>query len=332
MLVKEEQKLKQYVRSVGYNKNSKVATLSLNFTNNKYCCSRCGTGGFSIGLYAKMRHIDNKKAYRELLDKECFSMNKSYIEISPINELADIETRDKVYRDFLNMLKLNTRHRKELEKMGFLNSDIEEKMYRTIPKDNILRRLIGNKLKRKYGDLSGIPGFYQNEDLVWNFTAPRGFFIPVFDEGKRIQALSMHLDKEFNGTKDLWFSSKGKINGTAIKNIVVKYNITEDTDTVVLTDNFLLGNYIKESLNVPIIAFSNISNSYQILKIIDNTNIQNILFTFKVGTNDNLDYIINRIFRDLIPLGYELEVKAITDFKEVLKDDFLTFYRLKKVA
>ena len=86
-------------------------------------------------------------------------MNKSHIEISPINELADIETRDKVYRDLLNMLKLKASHRKELENMGFLNSDIEEKMYRTIPKDNILRRLTANKLKRKY-DLSGILGFY----------------------------------------------------------------------------------------------------------------------------------------------------------------------------
>ena len=161
---------------------------------------------------------------------------------------------------------------------------------------------------------------------------PRGFFIPVFDEQKRIQALSIHLDDEFNGSKDLWFSSKGKINGTAIKNIVVKRNITKDTDTVVLTDNFLLGNYIEEALEVPIIAFSNISNSKQILKILDNTNIQNILFTFKVHRNDNLDYIINRVFRDLIPLDYELQVKAITDFKEVLKDDFLTFYKLQKVA
>ena len=31
-------------------------------------------------------------------------------------------------------------------------------------------------------------------------------------------------------------------------------------------------------------------------------------------------------------MSYELQVKAITDFKEVLKDDFLTFYRLQKVA
>ena len=57
--------------------------------------------GYSIGLYAKIRGIDNKKAYKELLERECFSLNKSPIEISPINLLADIEIRDAVYRKFL---------------------------------------------------------------------------------------------------------------------------------------------------------------------------------------------------------------------------------------
>lgn len=236
-----------------------------------------------------------------------------------------------MYRDFLNMLKLEVNHKRILQQLGFLNSSIDSQMYRSIPKKYIHKRLIAGSLKRNH-DLSGIPGFYQEEDWGWSFSTSKGFFIPVFDEVGRIQALSMHLDKEFNGAKDLWFSSKGKINGTAIKNIVVKNNISEDTNTIVLTDNFLLGNYIKETLNIPIIAFSSISNSYQILKILDNTNIQNIIFAFKIGTNGNLDYIIHRVFKDLIPLGYELQVKAIKEFKEVLEENFLTFYELKKVA
>ena len=94
----------------------------------------------------------------------------------------------------------------------------------------------------------------------------------------------------------------------------------------------MIGNYIKASLNVPMIAFSNISNSYQILKVIESTNVDNIIFAFKIGQNDNLDYIINRVFKDLIPLGYNLETKAITDFKDVLDKDFLTLYSLRKVA
>ena len=80
------------------------------------------------------------------------------------------------------------------------------------------------------------------------------------------------------------------------------------------------------------IAFSKISNSYQILKVIENTNVDNIIFAFKVGENQNLDYIINRVFKDLIPLGYNLENKPLINFKDVLATDFLTLYSLKKVA
>lgn len=316
----------------GYNKNSKIATLSLNTSNNKYCCSRCGAGGFSIGLYARLRNMDNKKAYRELLDRECFSIDRSHITISPINEIADIDTRDKIYREFLDMLKLEPQHRRQLQKLGFLNSTIDDQMYRTIPKKYIKRRLIAHSLKRRY-DLSGIPGFYQEEDWGWTFTNAKGFFVPLFDENNKIQALSMHLEKSYNGTSDIWFSSNGKINGTGTKNWISKSNITDDTETVVLTDNLLLSNYIKSALDVPVIAFSSISNSYQILKALDNTNIQNIIFTVRAPEeNQNLDYIIHRVFKDLIPLGYNLDSKYIGEFKDVLKDDFLCSYTLQKVA
>lgn len=134
----------------GYNKLSKIPTMSLNTRDNKYCCSRCGVGGYSIGLYAKVKGIDNKKAYNELLEMECYSQNKSKVEISPINLLADIEIRDMVYRDLLSMLKLEGQHRRYLRKLVFLDSSIDDGLYKTIPKDYIKRRIIGNKLARKY--------------------------------------------------------------------------------------------------------------------------------------------------------------------------------------
>lgn len=315
----------------GYNKNSKVATLSLNINNNKYCCSRCGTGGFSIGLYAKVKGIDNKKAYKELLDKEFFSMDKSRITISPINEIADINTRNKVYREFLNMLNLDIKHRRYLESQGFLKSTIENQMYRTIPKNYIKRRLIASKLKKRF-NLAGIAGFFQEEDWGWNFINARGFFVPMFDEKNRIQALSIHLDESFNGTNDILFSSNNKINGTSIKNLVSKSDILDDTDTIILTDNLLLGNLIRDVLDFPVIAFNGISNSYQILKALDGTNIDKIIFTIRPTENQNLDYIINRVFRDLIPLGYNLEVKYVRNSIDILEKNFLSCYQLKKVA
>lgn len=143
----------------GYNKLSKLPTLSLNSQNNKYCCSRCGAGGYSLGLYAKVKNIDTKKAYKELIERKCYSQNKEPIEISPINTLADIEIRDAVYREFLNSLKLETQHKKYLNSLGFLDSSIDAGLYKSIPKNYIKRRLIGHTLSKKY-NLCGIPRLF----------------------------------------------------------------------------------------------------------------------------------------------------------------------------
>lgn len=114
----------------------------------------------------------------------------------------------------------------------------------------------------------------------------------------------------------------------------MKNNITNKTNSVIITDNFLLGNLIKETINVPMIVFQNISNSYIILREIEKTNIQNILFVFRLPQiNENLDYIINRIFRDLIPLGYNLDIKYINDYKDFFDKEFNVTYTLNnKVA
>lgn len=321
-----------YVRFVGYNKVSKIPTMSLNTRDNKYCCLRCGAGGYSVGLYARVRGIDNKKAYKELIERECYSQNKEPLEISPINLLADIEIRDKIYREFLNMLKLEGSHRRTLQNLGFLNSSIDTGLYRSVPKNYIKRRIIGSELARKY-NLAGIPGFFQEEDFKWCFSRYNGFFVPVFDQNNYIQGLSIHLDKPYNNNQDIWFSSSNKINGTSAKSWIMNNNIYDNSRSLVITDNFLLGNLIKETINAPMLAFQNISNSYAILKELERTNTKNILFVIRLPqANENLDYIINRIFKDLIPLGYNLDIKYINDYKDFFDDEFNVTYTLKKVA
>lgn len=288
--------------------------------------------GYAVGLYAKVRNIDNAKAFEELLEKECFSQNKSQIEISPINLLADIEIRDAVYRDFLSMLKLENQHKQYLKNIGFLNTSIDEQLYKSVPKNYIKRRLLGNTLSKKY-NLCGIPGFYQEEDFKWCFGRMDGFFVPIYDQNGYIQGLSIHLDKPFNNNSDIWFSSNNKINGTKAKSWIMKNNIKENSESVILTDNFLLGNLIKETINEPMIAFQNISNSYIILKEIEKTNIKNIIFVLRLSQADeNLDYIINRIFRDLVPLGYNLDIKYVNDYKDLFDVDFNVAYEIKNAA
>lgn len=113
----------------------------------------------------------------------------------------------------------------------------------------------------------------------------------------------------------------------------MRNNITENSTSVLLTDNFLLGNLIKETINAPVIAFQNISNSYTILKELENTNIRDITFVLRIPEcNENLDYIINRVFRDLIPLGYNLDIKYITNYKDFFEYNFNVTYTLNKAT
>lgn len=277
-----------------------------------------------------MRKISNDQAFKELIESECFSQDKTQLEIRPMNQLADIEIRDKIYRDFLSMLKLEPQHRSQLRNMGFLDSTIEDNLYKSVPKNYIKRRIIANNLSKKY-NLEGIPGFYQEEDFKWLFSQYKGFFVPVFDSNGFIQGLSIHLDKAFNDNQDIWFSSNNKINGTRAKNWIMRSNINEYSTSVILTDNLLLGALAKDITSKSVIAFQNITNSYMILKEIENTQIKDI--TFFVRGNNNLDYIINRVFRDLIPLGYNLDTKYVSNYKDFFNNNFnITYNTLNKAA
>ena len=229
------------------------------------------------------------------------------------------------------MLKLEPQHKRYLSGIGLLDSTIEDNLYKSIPKNYIKRRLIGHTLSKKY-NLCGIPGFFQEEDFKWCFSRFDGFFVPILDINGYIQGLSIHLDKPINKNSDIWFSSNNKINGTSAKSWIMRYNITNNTESIILTDNFIFGNLIKDVLNAPVIAFQNISNSYMILKEIEKTNIKNITFVIRTSYAESLDYIINRIFRDLIPLGYNLECKCITDYKDFFEEDFNVAYSYQKAA
>ena len=160
-----------------------------------------------------------------------------------------------------------------------------------------------------------------------------GFFIPIYNQDGYIQGLSIHLDKPYNNNSDIWFSSGNKINGTSAKNWTMKNKINDNSNNAIITDNFILGNLINETIKAPTIAFQNISNSYMILKEIEKTNIKNILFVIKSShTNENLDNIINRIFADLTPLGYNLSIKCIDTYKDFFDEDFDAHFTFSKAS
>lgn len=310
----------------GYRKSSKKADMKLNVEKNSYHCFTCGKSGYSIGLYAKLKCLDNKSATKELVEKEAFSMDRSNFIINTNNELADIEYRDMVYRDFLNRLNLSTKHKRKLESLGLCKSYIKDYLFKTIPTSKFAPLIICNNLLHKF-ELAGIPGFYQNEELKWIFSKLEGIFIPVFSSNGKIKGLSILLDNEFNGTNNIWFSSNSKINGTSAQNWLMSFNIKKDTDTVILTDDFITAHCLNLGLKVPILAFSGIQNSKNIIKKLKTTNIKNIVFTVRLNDEtQKLDYLIEKLISGLISAKYDVSIKTFRAVEDMYRPDILELF------
>lgn len=310
----------------GYREFSKKADMKLNIEKNSYHCFSCGKSGYSIGLYAKLRCLDNRNAFKELIQKEPFSMDKSNFIINANNELTDIEFRDMVYRDFLNRLNLSTKHKRKLESLGLCKSYIKDFLFKSIPSDKFSALIICHNLSKKY-NLAGIPGFFQQEDFKWIFSKPKGIYIPIYSSTGRIKGLSILLDKEFNGTNSIWFSSNNRLNGTPAENWLTSFNLNESTDTIILTDDFITAHVLNLGLKVPILAFSSIQNSKNIIKKLKSTNIKNIIFTVRVNDEtQKLDYLIEKLISGLIASGYNVSIKAFKNIEDIYRPDILELF------
>lgn len=53
----------------------------------------------------------------------------------------------------------------------------------------------------------------------------------------------------------------------------MSFNIKKDTHTIILTDDFITAHNLNLGLKVPILAFSSIQNSKNLIKQLKNTNI-----------------------------------------------------------
>ena len=200
----------------GDSDNPEHGHLYLNVAKDAYHCVRCGAGGYAVGLYAEYNRISKQEAYKELTreNKRTPLVFEKKTQTIPQSKIADIEIRDKTYKAFLSKLNLNKEHLRNLLKRGLSWEIIAINGYKTLPADETLRQRICRELIAEGYTLEGVPGFYVNEKNQWDFADYRGFLIPVKDIQGRIQGFQIRLDEEKKRRKYVWFSSRGKPNGT----------------------------------------------------------------------------------------------------------------------
>lgn len=84
--------------------------LKINTISNVYICKNCEASGSSIELYANLKYISTKEAFQRLLKESPVLDNLPYTYNNPVK---DEYYRDIVYRNFLEMQKLEEGHYKK---------------------------------------------------------------------------------------------------------------------------------------------------------------------------------------------------------------------------
>lgn len=205
--------------------------LYINVYKNTFFCHKCGVGGNALQLYAWLNNLDTKEAYRELAQitkgtkrtrKAVAEPTVNYNITVKSDNLAPVEQRDKVYREFIKLLDLDEKHKEHLLLRGLTETFIKFKSYKSLNvRDERKRKEICRTLIEKGLSLEGVPGFFRHSDGSWDFINYDGFCIPAKDFEGRIQGLQVRIVKE-NSTsgKYRWFSSGNVPTGTSAKNFI----------------------------------------------------------------------------------------------------------------
>ena len=168
-----------------------------------------------LDLYSHYANISRDEARKSIIEKLHINGKTKTVERKQavIKEypLADVDMRNATYRSLLNKLSLASDHRKNLLARGLSEQAINEKCYRTTPVFGW--QTIARKLQDEGLYLSGIPGFYKEDNGRWTFAeVKRGILIPVCDIQGRIQGLQVRRDNT-ERRKFRWISSSERQDG-----------------------------------------------------------------------------------------------------------------------
>lgn len=131
------------------------SNLILNVEKDSYYCRNCSESGYAVGLYARCNYIDNKTAFKRLLENEA-DLTTSYTGIKKSERKSDEEI-SVVYDYLLKMLGLTKLHYRKLIDMGFTREEIIFYSFKSIPQKEEEKIKICQRLQKGGFDLSGIP-------------------------------------------------------------------------------------------------------------------------------------------------------------------------------
>lgn len=251
-------------------------------------CMRVEEGSFKTVIQPKT----GKPAYQHWLKPGTVYYHKSDELNMPTEETAPVEKRDRVYREFLNLLSLYQEHKEDLLHRGLTEGDIKKNGYKSIPK--VFKPWdICKKLNENGYDLTGVPGFYKAAGKYggryWTFSWKPGYFIPVLDTKGRIQALQRRMENPKKGEpKYMMMSSTGKKGGSNSGTPAHVARTTEIRDRRIwITEGPLKADIAAKYLGAVVIGLMSAGTWVQALEIMDELSPKEVIIAYDMDFKTN---------------------------------------------
>ena len=165
-------------------------------------------GGSSIYEEAN-QHLEREKQ-KEALKTENFKYAKREVKVlTPVDIVepsSDHVWLSERYNAMLDMLILEDKHREYLKAEGWTDELIDKWKIKSLPVEDYVRMrdgvftknpfrvTVGVTLSEKFGDLSGLPGFFVNKKGKWTIAGQGGILFPLPDENGNFYRLRIRLD------------------------------------------------------------------------------------------------------------------------------------------
>lgn len=284
-----------YIRCPCCDDDPRKEHLNINLIKDVFRCPRCGVSGGIFDLYSLYTGIPRSDAFKSISDRlgvaEPVSSHGKRVSVIPMKKqeeypINDVGIRNATYTAFLAKLSLAKDHAHNLFSRGLSAEDIERNGYKTTPV--IGMRVLAKQLQSEGHYLSGIPGFYRNEDGEWVFVQEkRGILIPVRNRKGEIQGLQLRCDN-VERRKFRWISSTGQKDGCRAEGWI--HVVGTDYSQAILTEGPMKADVIHALTGKTVIAVPGVNALTKLREVLDELK---TLGLREIKTAFDMDFALN---------------------------------------
>jgi hypothetical protein len=284
-----DQRLKKGSGFFGHKKIPSYEKNDIKYVSRKQPCEICGkpdwcsytVNGFGemvLALCQRVSYGSVKQAkdnsYIHVIAETTRISNYVKAAPKPKNPKADITRCNEVYTALLENIQVSNETLEDTELSALYSSHADRLLERGLGDDTVARNLYasvpqqagGNELTQELSkrfDLTGVPGFYQDSNGIWQLnTYSKGYYVPYRNQKGKIFGLQIRLDVPIDKTKYVWLSTPAKEFGASSGSPLhfVNTNIIQETAELYVTEGALKADVIGELSKVGVVAMAGVKS------------------------------------------------------------------------